>query len=80
MIPPNLSLAKRLQKSRIVKKSTKMKEKSQYRAPAIVRTIHLRPSGALLSGSVVDHSTVTTMGQEVTEYDFSQDGFNHEWK
>lgn len=79
MILPKSSLTKSA-KVKNCEKSTKMKEKSQYRAPAIVRTIHLRPSGALLSGSVVDHSTVTTMGQEVMDYDFSQDGFNHEWK
>lgn len=57
-----------------------MKQKYHYDSPAIVRVIQLHTTGELLSGSVVDHSTVTTMGQEVTDYDFSQDGFNHEWK
>lgn len=57
-----------------------MKQKYHYDSPAIVRVIQLHTTGELLSGSVVNHSTVTTMGQEVTDYDFSKDGFNHEWK
>lgn len=42
----------------------------------------LQMQGEILSGSVQDHSKVTTMGQEVDDYDFSpnnNDGFNHQW-
>lgn len=61
-----------------------MKVKMPYKAPVVVRTVHLRPSGALLSGSVVDNTNIRSVGQEVDDYnyDFSNDndGFNHQWQ
>ena len=61
-----------------------MKRKQPYKAPAILREVRLQLEGELLSGSVVDHIEVTSMGQEVDNYnyDFSSntDGFNHNWE
>ena len=59
-----------------------MKQKYHYDSPAIRRIVALQMQGEILSGSLKDHSKVTTMGQEVDDYDFSpdnNDGFNHQW-
>ena len=60
-----------------------MKQNQHYESPAILRVVVLRTRGAILAGSVKDHSLVTTMGQQVDDYDFSPDnegGFNHTWE
>ena len=36
-----------------------------------------------MAGSVVDHADITSVGQKVTDYDFSEgntQGFNHTWE
>ena len=55
-----------------------MKRKQSYMAPAILREVRLRPEGEILSGSVYDHVEVTSMGQEVHDYEAGTD-FTHEW-
>ena len=60
-----------------------MKQRYSYVSPAIRRVVVLQMQGEILSGSVKDHSRVTTMGQQVDDYDFSPDntdGFNHQWQ
>ena len=61
-----------------------MKRKQVYMAPAILRKTPLNMEGEILSGSVVDHIEVTSMGQDVENfnYDFSNenDTFNHNWQ
>ena len=57
-----------------------MKQKSRYESPFIQRVVHLQMEGELLSGSVVNHIEVTSMGQDVENFDFSGDSFNHEWQ
>ncbi len=57
-----------------------MKRKQPYKAPAILREVRLQLEGELLSGSVVDHIEVTSMGQDVENIDFSGDTFNHDWQ
>ena len=60
-----------------------MKQKYHYDSPAIRRIVVLQMRGEILSGSVKDHSRVTTMGQQVDDYNFSPDndgGFNHQWQ
>ena len=60
-----------------------MKRKQPYKAPAILREVRLQLEGELLSGSVVNNIEVTSMGQEVDNYNFdfnNQDGFNHTWE
>ena len=54
--------------------------KKFYMAPAILREVNLQVEGEILTGSVVDTTTVVSTGQEVEEYDFSQSDFNHDWK
>ena len=60
-----------------------MKQRYSYVSPAIRRVVVLQMQGEILSGSVKDHSRVTTMGQQVDDYNFSPDndgGFNHQWQ
>ena len=60
-----------------------MKEKIQYVRPAILREVNLHTEGTLLAGSVVDHADITSVGQKVTDYNFSDgntEGFNHTWE
>ena len=52
-------------------------------APAILRKTPLCMEGEILAGSVVDHSDITSVGQRVKDYDFSEDntgGFNFTWE
>ena len=51
-----------------------------YESPAILREVALAPQKALLDGSVVDKMNVTATGQQTQDYDFSSDGFNHNWE
>ena len=57
-----------------------MKRKQPYKAPAILREVRLQLEGELLTGSVVDHIEVTSMGQDVEPIDFSPNTFNHDWQ
>ena len=61
-----------------------MKRKQPYKAPAILREVRLQLEGELLSGSVKGNIDVTSMGQEVDNYDYdfssNTDGFNHNWE
>lgn len=52
----------------------------EYKTPIIKRVVLLNNGCGILSGSVVDKSFVKTMGQEVVEYDFSDNDFNHDWE
>ena len=55
-----------------------MKRKQPYKAPAILREVRLQLEGELLTGSVVDHIEVTSMGQDVDTKVAGTD-FTHEW-
>jgi len=60
-----------------------MKRKLPYKTPAIMREVHLQLEGGLLDGSLVDHSDITSVGQQVKDYDFSEgnsEGFNFTWE
>ncbi len=61
-----------------------MKRKQPYKAPEILREVRLQMEGDILTGSVADHIDVTSMGQEVDNYNFdfsgNSDGFNHTWE
>lgn len=57
-----------------------MGTKKTYSAPAILRLVNYAPHEALLAGSIVDHVTVTSQGQQVVTYDWDTDGFNHDWE
>ena len=56
-----------------------MKKKNQFVRPAVLQEVHLLPEAAILAASVVDNTTITATGQEVTTYDFSNSSFNHSW-
>ena len=52
----------------------------KYEKPVIKRIVSFSLRRELLAGSVVDKAEVESVGQEVVEYDFSGDGFNHDWE
>ena len=59
-----------------------MKRKHKFETPTVLQAVDLSLEGGLLAGSVVDNMAVRSMGQDVTEYDFSEgntEGFNFEW-
>ena len=56
-----------------------MKQKLKFVKPAVLQELTLLPDSPFLQASVVDVTTVTTTGQEVETYDWSNDTFNHDW-
>ena len=57
-----------------------MMKKKDYKKPEVLRIVRLSMNGKVLAGSVVNDAEVKSMGQEVIEYDFSDDSFNHDWE
>ena len=60
-----------------------MNKNKPYESPAIRRIVPIRMEGEILAGSVVDHADITSVGQKVTDYNFSDnntEGFNHTWE
>ncbi len=57
-----------------------MKRKNAYSAPRILKQTAFAPQNALLAGSIVDTTVITATGQETQDYDFSGNGFNHDWQ
>ena len=58
----------------------KMKKKKQFVRPAVLQDLSLLPETPILAGSVVDNATIVSTGQEVENYDFSVEDFNHNWE
>ena len=54
--------------------------RKKYQSPCVLKTETILPEIELLSGSVVDTSTIKSVGQEVETYDFSDPEFNHTWE
>lgn len=54
--------------------------KTIYQKPLICGVVCLSTDAGILAVSVVDDMTVTSSGQEVTDYDFSDDTFNADWE
>lgn len=57
----------------------KMKKK-KYTAPAILRDKTVFVEESILVGSFADKTSIESKGQDVVQYDFSDDSFNHEWE
>lgn len=55
-------------------------EKRNYQAPRVLQEVSVRVEKAFLAASLVDTAVVTSVGQEVQEYDFASDDFNHQWE
>ena len=47
--------------------------------PLILRELTILSENPVLAASVVDNTTITATGQEVTTYDFGDNSFNHNW-
>ncbi len=57
-----------------------MEQKKTFITPAVLQALSLHGETPILTGSVAEQTTVTATGQEVQEYDFSDESpFNHEW-
>lgn len=62
------------------RKTVEMKQKHNYETPAVLRVVGFAPRTSLLAGSIVDKANVTSVGQKVDTYDFSDESFNHNWE
>ena len=51
-----------------------------YLPPHVLQEVSVRVEKAFLAASLVDTAVVTSVGQEVEEYDFTSDEFNHQWE
>ena len=54
--------------------------KNNYLAPRVLQEVSVRVERAFLAASLVDTAVVTSVGQEVEEFDFTSDEFNHQWE
>ena len=54
----------------------------QYKCPLVIREVGVETETSFLLGSIVDNvGAVESTGQEVKEYDFSEEQtFNHTWE
>jgi hypothetical protein len=54
----------------------------QYKSPLVLREVGVETETSFLLGSIVDNvGAVESTGQEVTEYNFSDNTqFNHTWE
>lgn len=57
-----------------------MKKKKQFERPQVLQELTLLPDTPILAGSVSDDMIVVSTGQDVENYDFSDDeGFVTDW-
>lgn len=56
-----------------------MKERKAFVKPDLPQELSFLHDTPILAGSVVEQMTVTTTGQEVKDYDWSDPSFNHTW-
>ena len=56
-----------------------MSQKKQFQTPAVIQAVDICTESILVAASIVDAATVTTTGQEVKDYDWSDSSYNHEW-
>ena len=59
-----------------------MKTNQIYHSPVVLRQVDICPQNSLLAASIVDKTTIKSVGQDVQNYDFSDpsNGFNTEWQ
>ena len=57
-----------------------MKNSSNYQSPRVLQEVSVRVEKSFLAASLVDTAVVTSVGQEVEEFDFTTDEFNHQWE
>ena len=57
-----------------------MKKTSNYQSPRVLQEVSVRVEKSFLKASLVDTATVTAVGQEVEEHDFTSDEFIHQWE
>ena len=57
-----------------------MKNSSNYQSPRVLQEVSVRVEKSFLAASLVDTAVVTSVGQEVEEFDFTTDEVNHQWE
>ena len=57
-----------------------MAMKKLFIKPEVLRELELLGDGPILQGSVSDNTVIVSTGQEVKDYDFSGENFNHQWE
>lgn len=57
-----------------------MKNTRKYVTPEISKVTSFVPAGHVLQGSIVDTTSITSVGQETTEIDWSESPYNHTWE
>ncbi len=60
-----------------------MRRTKNYAPPMIIKKSRVYTDTAILTGSVVNQATVSTVEvteQQVVNHDFSNDSFNHNWE
>ena len=53
---------------------------NKYQTPRVLQEVSVLVEESFLAASLVDTAVVTSVGQEVEEYDFTTDEFNHQWE
>ena len=59
-----------------------MKRKKKYSPPAVLRETAVFVEESILTGSIVNKTEIESKGQDVVQYDYSDDSknFNHTWE
>ena len=57
-----------------------MMKKMKYTPPAVLRERTIFVEESILVGSFADKTRIESKGQDVEQYDFSDDSFNHTWE
>ena len=55
-------------------------KKNNYQTPRVLQEATVLVERSFLAASLVDTAVVTSVGQEVEEFDFTTDEFNHQWE
>lgn len=55
-------------------------KKNNYQSPTVLKEVSVLLERDFLAASLVDEALVVSTGQEVEEYDFTSEGFNHTWE
>ena len=53
---------------------------NKYQTPRVLQEVSVLVEESFLAASLVDTAVVTSVGQEVEEYDVTTDEFNHQWE
>ena len=55
-------------------------KRNNYQTPKVMQEVSVLVEREFLKASLVDTAVVAAVGQEVEEYDFTTEEFNHQWE